>query len=539
WDTLSGAVVDDVLVVFWMDNGPVTMLTTIHEILVHSVFGNASKKILPISTIIDNYNYHMGGVDVADQLKGYYGTQVPVCRTWMPLFFWLLDTSIINTFLISKALNLIMIQSELYNQNSKKQLFYITKKFELPIDHLLPQSYYPIYREERGSCVWCQFQYMSEYGKHDKNSPQSQFIPSPRYYQTSVLDGIVDGNYSNEVIFLDLAKKFETNAPPWSVSSGTPEKEFLATSCLNSINGSNIFLIGGLSTDQAGLNVIYPSSLLYTFNPDTLQWTTTTTTGFFNASLTLTRMNAVVTNNGNIFIFGGIQINSINNKKRTGNYINYMNILNVNTLKWSQLNTAVNVPTPRGGYTANLLNNSLIIYIGGLQLVATNVNSSVDMNEQAYGDAVTSRLQTSTQLPNNNLYLFDVQNNVWISSNQLDSFKTNSSSTNSPSTNSSTNSSSPNSYSTPSTSQNLNGIIIAISVVGGLIFIAIIAGLLYFIKSNNRSDKPIPTPGEYKDEIPMHYSNIDVIPTPGTYTHDIQKRYNNTNAIPTPGTNSC
>ncbi|CAG8730400.1 33341_t:CDS:1, partial [Racocetra persica] len=33
WDTLSGAIVDDVLVVFWMDNGPVNMLTTIHEIL--------------------------------------------------------------------------------------------------------------------------------------------------------------------------------------------------------------------------------------------------------------------------------------------------------------------------------------------------------------------------------------------------------------------------------------------------------------------------------------------------------------------------
>ena len=32
WDTLSGVVVDDVLAVLWMDNGPVTMLSTIHEI---------------------------------------------------------------------------------------------------------------------------------------------------------------------------------------------------------------------------------------------------------------------------------------------------------------------------------------------------------------------------------------------------------------------------------------------------------------------------------------------------------------------------
>jgi len=31
WDTLSGVVVDDVLAILWMDNGPVTMLSTIHQ----------------------------------------------------------------------------------------------------------------------------------------------------------------------------------------------------------------------------------------------------------------------------------------------------------------------------------------------------------------------------------------------------------------------------------------------------------------------------------------------------------------------------
>ena len=32
WDTLSGVVVDDVLAILWMDNGPVMMLSTIHQI---------------------------------------------------------------------------------------------------------------------------------------------------------------------------------------------------------------------------------------------------------------------------------------------------------------------------------------------------------------------------------------------------------------------------------------------------------------------------------------------------------------------------
>jgi hypothetical protein len=124
WDTLSGIVIDDVLAILWMDNGPVTMLSTIHQIngdenriervrrrpretstnatKVRAIFGSASKKSLPIPIVIDDYNHFMGGVDIADQLRGYYNTQLSVRRTWMPLFFWLLDTAIVNSYLILK-----------------------------------------------------------------------------------------------------------------------------------------------------------------------------------------------------------------------------------------------------------------------------------------------------------------------------------------------------------------------------------------------------------------------------------------------------
>ncbi|GBB93461.1 hypothetical protein RclHR1_02180003 [Rhizophagus clarus] len=128
WDTLSGMVVDNMLAILWMDNGLVTMLLTIHQIdngnenrierirrrpretstnavKVRAVFGTASKKSLPIPVVIDDYNHFMGGVDIADQLQGYYGTQLPVRRTWMPLFFWLLDTALINSYLILKKIN--------------------------------------------------------------------------------------------------------------------------------------------------------------------------------------------------------------------------------------------------------------------------------------------------------------------------------------------------------------------------------------------------------------------------------------------------
>src|SRR6266498_4179168 len=121
WDTLLGKVVDNVLALLWIDNGPVTMLTTIHEIClqhriqrlrrrsrinninatrIQNVFGNESKKILPIPTVIDDYNHFMGGVDIASQLRSSYIIQFLIRRTWIPLFFWIIDTAIINSYKI-------------------------------------------------------------------------------------------------------------------------------------------------------------------------------------------------------------------------------------------------------------------------------------------------------------------------------------------------------------------------------------------------------------------------------------------------------
>jgi hypothetical protein len=109
WNTRSGVVVDDVLAMLWIDNRPVTMLTTIHELIgddwdimrdrrrpretcinavnVQATFGNNPRKILPIPRIIDDYNHHMGGVDIADQQRGYYSSQLITHRCCMSLFF--------------------------------------------------------------------------------------------------------------------------------------------------------------------------------------------------------------------------------------------------------------------------------------------------------------------------------------------------------------------------------------------------------------------------------------------------------------------
>jgi hypothetical protein len=55
-------------------------------------------RLLPIPSAIDNYNHHMGGVDIADQLRAGFSTQQRGVKPWRPLFYWLLDSTIINAF---------------------------------------------------------------------------------------------------------------------------------------------------------------------------------------------------------------------------------------------------------------------------------------------------------------------------------------------------------------------------------------------------------------------------------------------------------
>ena len=76
------------------------------------MFGSESRKVLKIPKIIDDYNHNMNGVDVADQLRSYYNTQQTARRNWMPLFYWLLDTAIINAYRIARTLGSEQEQKE-------------------------------------------------------------------------------------------------------------------------------------------------------------------------------------------------------------------------------------------------------------------------------------------------------------------------------------------------------------------------------------------------------------------------------------------
>jgi len=117
-DSLFGQLVGAHL---WFDNAPVTILSTVHDFesqqerlrkrpgkkstnakKAREAFGNLQEKEMMISLCIDDYNHNMGGVDIADEMRSYYDTQLTSFRTWWPMLFWAYDTMVTNAYFIYK-----------------------------------------------------------------------------------------------------------------------------------------------------------------------------------------------------------------------------------------------------------------------------------------------------------------------------------------------------------------------------------------------------------------------------------------------------
>ena len=67
-----------------------------------AIFGpDEARKELAIPEFIDQYNHYMNGVDNADQLRCYYNTQKVHFKSWKPLWHFLLDTTITNSYKVA------------------------------------------------------------------------------------------------------------------------------------------------------------------------------------------------------------------------------------------------------------------------------------------------------------------------------------------------------------------------------------------------------------------------------------------------------
>ena len=68
----------------------------------------------------------MGGVaiDIVDQYRSYYTTQIVARRNWLPIFFWILDTALLNSFIIYQ---------EFFNSKAKDSYPFSHKEFNVKV----------------------------------------------------------------------------------------------------------------------------------------------------------------------------------------------------------------------------------------------------------------------------------------------------------------------------------------------------------------------------------------------------------------------
>jgi hypothetical protein len=112
---------------------------------------------------IDDYNRHIGGADIVDQLLAGVSTQQRGVRPWKPLFHWLLDTRIINAFHLLKHQRKAALGTAKDNVRSAHRAFRIALVLELLKDPL-PKAAKQVYITK--NTVTCNPAYLAH-----RNSP--------------------------------------------------------------------------------------------------------------------------------------------------------------------------------------------------------------------------------------------------------------------------------------------------------------------------------------------------------------------------------
>ncbi|RHZ45765.1 hypothetical protein Glove_655g8 [Diversispora epigaea] len=213
------------------------------------------------------------------------------------------------------------------------------------------------------------------------------FEPTGRRLHNSVIIEdrllIFNGNtnateYTSELFYLDLSKPFDNNNLTWIlIPEGIlPVYTWRSTAVL-SLDNSTIYLIGGYMTNKDTYDYDY-SNLVYTYNYSTSTWSIPKLGGDEVPPIQDTK--GVIDNSGLIYIFGGYNATDLINN--SGSLFNTMNILDTVPNTWTTLSISKNVPFRCSHYTANILPNGIIVYIGGIEKVDNVVGFSlVNMNE--------------------------------------------------------------------------------------------------------------------------------------------------------------
>lgn len=92
----------------WKDRGvkPVTLISNMHNASESTMVNRKNKRGEKIAVKfpvgISDYNKHMGGVDKFDQYMANYSISQKSRRWWLKLFYYMIDTAIVNSFILYK-----------------------------------------------------------------------------------------------------------------------------------------------------------------------------------------------------------------------------------------------------------------------------------------------------------------------------------------------------------------------------------------------------------------------------------------------------
>ncbi|PKK75373.1 hypothetical protein RhiirC2_773695 [Rhizophagus irregularis] len=192
----------------------------------------------------------------------------------------------------------------------------------------------------------------------------------------------------DQIIYLDVSKPFNTANPPFEETSSTiPFGSSYATAFL-SPQKNIIYLFGGIVRD-VNTDIGSFKSVLYSYNLETNEWTIPTTNGI--APGKRREMNDIMNNKtGKFYVFGGLSDQFTGTENIIA--LNDMNIFDTISLTWSKGST-IYAPLPRADYTATLLSNGIIVFIGGRE---TNYFVDVDINQIVLYDTTINKWSSMT-----------------------------------------------------------------------------------------------------------------------------------------------
>lgn len=224
------------------------------------------------------------------------------------------------------------------------------------------------------------------------NKVQSQFTLKRRFTHNShLIDNklwffgggtMVNGILSptGDVFYIDLTKPFDTTNVPYVAKAASPFSCAWCLSAIGGVNQSTIFFFAGMMVRQDSFNAL-TTSTIYSFDIKTQTWSAAPPMN----GMTYTRrreLQPVTDKNGKIYMFGGGSDMLLG--FQTIQIYNTMNILNSINYTWTT-GPLINPPLSKIDYTATLLPNGNIVYIGGSQSDVNAIHFDViSMNKVSF-----------------------------------------------------------------------------------------------------------------------------------------------------------